>query len=235
MSQADRLDFLDALDPENRREILSRARVVRVHKGQTLLSFGEHSANVFIVTDGRLEVLLYSALGREVSFRDLGPGELLGELSAIDGEDRSVTIVATSEVRLLAISRADFMAVLRSSPQAAEWMLRRLTGRVRGLTEKVFELAAFNVQTRLHCELLRLARASSSIGCCEIDPAPTHRELANRIGTHREAITRELKMLSDSKIIRSGRRRMEVLNLDKLEHLVATACQRGADLMVDAS
>jgi CRP-like cAMP-binding protein len=133
-------------------------------------------------------VLLYSSSGRQVSLRELGDGDVFGEMSAIDGQSRSASIIALTDSRLLLMTRGDFLSMLAVSPDASLWLLRQLTGRVRTLTERVFELSALNVQARLHSELLRMA-ARSPTGR-EIDPAPTHSELASRIGTHREAVTR---------------------------------------------
>jgi CRP/FNR family transcriptional regulator, cyclic AMP receptor protein len=229
MTLNDQSGFLETLTAEHRREIQARARTVRVGKGQTLLAHGETSNQVFIVMSGRVQVVIHSMIGREVSFRELAEGELFGEIAAIDGGGRSVSIVALSDVRLMAIARSDFIQALRASPDSSEWMMRRLTARIRNLTDKVFELAALNVQERLHRELLRLGRDALATGAQELCPAPTHQELANRIGTHREAVTREIKALSDRGVIGTGRRRLEFLDLPHLEELVARAGQRSAN------
>ena len=99
---------------------------------------------------------------------------------------------------------------------------RRLGAEVRRLTERVFELSALNVRARLHCELLRMARTSASQKLT-VNPAPTHAELANRIGTHREAVTREMRILAELNIIRNGRRSLEFLDLPGLERAVGLA------------
>jgi CRP/FNR family cyclic AMP-dependent transcriptional regulator len=208
--------FLDALCPEDRGALLARARTIKARKGQMILSTGESSREVFIVQEGRLQVLLYAANGREISLRDLAAGQLFGELAAIDGEARSASIVAGTDARLLAIRDDVFRSVVTRSPKAAEWMLRRLTAQVRNLTNRVFEMSALHVQARLHCELLRLARTCGSADAL-VDPAPTHAELASRIGTHREAVTRELSALARQKIVRSSRRRLEFLDIGRLE------------------
>lgn len=213
MENSDPGNFLDAVEPAARRDLLAVARVVRARKGQTILARGEASLDVFVVQEGRLQAVLYAADGREVSLRELSEGQLFGELSAMDGGARSVGIVAATDVRLLAVSQDAFQAVLWASPAAANWLLRRLTRQVRSLTDRVFELSALNVQTRLHCELIRLAKAKGG----DIDPAPTHAELASRIGSHREAVTRELNALEMRKVLRSGRRRLAFLDLEKLE------------------
>lgn len=216
MAENDRKTFFDVLGAAERRNLLACCNTVRKHKGQVVIGRGEASSDVYLVQEGRLNVLLYSADGREVSLRDLRPGQLFGELAAIDGAVRSVGIIAATDVRLLAFTQEDFHNALRDSPEANEWMLRRLTAQIRSLTDRVFELSALNVQTRLHCELLRLAKTQGDVD----ESAPTHAELANRIGTHREAVTRELSALAARHFIRSGRRRLEFLDLAGLEREV---------------
>jgi CRP-like cAMP-binding protein len=200
--------FLDALSPEDRGALLARTRNIKARKGQMVLSTGETSREVFIVQEGRLQVLLYAANGREISLRDLAAGQLFGELAAIDGEARSASIVAATDARLLAIPDDVFRSLVATSPKAADWMMRRLTAQVRSLTNRVFEMTALHVQARLHCELLRLARTRGTADAL-VDPAPTHAELASRIGTHRA--------LARQKIVRSSRRRLEFLDIGRLE------------------
>jgi CRP/FNR family transcriptional regulator, cyclic AMP receptor protein len=216
--------FPDVLGPEGAAALVARARTIRARKGQMILNMGDPSREVFIVQEGRLQVVLYAANGREVMLRDLAPGQLFGELAAIDGAARSASIVATTDARLLAIPDDVFRTAVAASPTAAEWMLRRLTAQVRSLTNRVFETSALHVQARLHCELLRLARTHGGAET-QVDPAPTHAELASRIGTHREAVTRELSALARQKILRVSRRRLEFLDIGRLEdELRASLC-----------
>lgn len=213
MADATLACLLDILDARTRHDLMTRGRKMRVSKGQSVVTQNGTSSDAFVILEGRMQAVLYSANGREVSLREMGPGQLFGELGAIDGRSRSVGIVALTQGRLLMIDRATFRALIRNSPDAAEWLAVRLTSQIRGLTERVFELSALSVRTRLHCELIRIGRADPSPGT----PSPTHAELANRIGSHREAVTRELRMLADRKIIRSGRRRLDILDMAGLE------------------
>jgi CRP/FNR family cyclic AMP-dependent transcriptional regulator len=219
MAGEDRKMFLDVLGAEERRKLLAQAHPVRAHKGQILSARGEAAADVYVVQEGRLDVVLYAADGREVSLRTLREGQLFGELAAIDDAVRSVSIIAATDARLLRLPQQAFRDALRNCPEASDWMLRRLTSQIRSLTDRVFELSALNVQARLHCELIRLAK---SPGVAD-SVAPTHAELANRIGTHREAVTRELNALAARKVIRGGRRRLEFLDLDGLEREVRSS------------
>ena len=120
----------------------------------------------------------------------------------------------------MTFTKADFRAAIHSSPEAADWLLGRLANQVRALTDKVFELSALNSGARLQCELLRLGHIASASGRQEVFPAPTHAELASRIGTTREAVTREMRVLAERRIIRSKHRRLEFLDLTELQKSV---------------
>jgi CRP/FNR family transcriptional regulator, cyclic AMP receptor protein len=206
----------------NSTNLLRHAKVVRVSRGQTLLARGERSSRVYIVLEGTLQVVLYSPSGRQVSLRELTEGDLFGELAAIDGADRCANILALSDARLGAVNRNDFLDVIHQSSEGVDWLLGQLAAQIRNLTGKIFELSVLNVQARLHCELLRLAQSALIAGRREIFPAPTHGELAQRIGTNREAVTREMRVLSAKNIIRTQRKRLEFVDFNKLHDMVVT-------------
>lgn len=212
------------MPPELRQALEQRGLVIRRGRGHTLIGKDEGSTDVFLIVEGEAHVLLYSVNGREVSVRHLGPGSVFGELAALDASPRCASVVAASDLRALAVRRGDFLDCLDTVPGGKDWLLGRLVTEIRRLTERVFELSALNVQSRLHCELLRLARISGTgHPIPSVRPAPTHAELANRIGTHREAVTRELKVLADRNIVRTQRRSLEFIDIAGLEEAVSVA------------
>ena len=217
-SESSQLQLLKHVPDMLRADIMRRTHIMRAPKGRTLMEKGSPASEVFFLLEGQARVLLYSPNGREVSFHDIGPGDMFGEISVLDGEPRSATVVAASDLSALVMRASDFMACVESSPRAAVWLARRLTLNVRRLTKQVFELSALNVHARIHCALLRLAQNGvQRDGGIEVNPAPTHAELANRIGTHREAVTREMRALSDMNIIRHHRRKLLIVDIARLE------------------
>lgn len=211
------------IPPDMRRQVAPRLRIVRAPRGRTLLATGTRSPDVLCLLEGVARIVLHSRNGREISVRDLEPGEVFGELSALDGEPRSATVVAVTPVRIAVMARSDFLACLEASPAAALWLARRLGAEVRRLTERVFELSALSATARIHCELLRLARlvAPDTV----VSPAPTHEELAARVSTTREAVTRELRRLTVLGAIATRPRRIEFLDLRKLDLMAGEAAE----------
>jgi CRP-like cAMP-binding protein len=220
--------FVAQLEPEALAFVESRARPVRVRKGHIVLDHGSDGGDVYCVIEGEFDVVIMSPVGREVYLRKIVAGALFGEYAALDCGPRSATVVAASDASLAAIGRADFVQCLKMSPAAAVWVAHELANQIRELTERLFELSALNVRSRLHCELMRLSIvAGVTANRAVIDPAPTHAELANRIGTHREAVTREMNELAHMNIVAQKGRHLEIVNVERLSRMVQTT---GGDL-----
>ncbi len=100
-------------------------------------------------------------------------------------------------------------------------MLKRLSKQVRDLTERVFEFSTLAVKNRIHAELLRLARDHAGDGdSAVISPAPTHAEIASRVSTHREAVTRKLNELAHVGLIEQHGRVLTIRSISKLARMV---------------
>lgn len=205
-------------------ELRASGTMTRARDGQMLVAAGARSDDVFCIVSGLLRITNFAADGREVIIRDLGPGNFVGDLAAIDQGRRSLSVVSVGDSRLLVVPGDAFRAAVLGTPAAAHWFALHLVSQVRKLTERVIELSTLNVRSRLHCHLLRLcAAAGVASNRSTIDPLPTHEILATMIGTHREAITRELSYLSSVGIVQQGRRRLDVMDVDRLASLVRQA------------
>jgi CRP/FNR family cyclic AMP-dependent transcriptional regulator len=215
---------MEALPGALAERLWAGASLLAAPSGRTLVELGTSSTHVYVVLEGRVQVTLYSLGGKEVILRDLGEGDMFGELAAIDGQPRSASIIALTDCQLASIPAEAFRAAITELPEGATWLARRLTRQIRDLTERVFELNALRVRSRLHCELLRLCgTVADGRGRITLEPTPTHAELASRVGTHREAVTREIGLLVDRGIVEQQRRRLTVIDLPALIHLVRMA------------
>ena len=194
---------------------------IRSRAGQMIVTAGTRSDDVYIVLAGCVRVTVFSAEGREVVMRDQNAGSFFGDLAAIDGGRRSASIIAVTDAQLLTVGGSKFRALVLATPEAAGWFTTHLVAQVRSLTERVIELSTLNVRSRLHCHLLRLcAVAGVADNRAVIDPLPTHEVLATMIGSHREAVTREISFLASVGIISQTRRRLDVRDVGRLADLV---------------
>jgi CRP-like cAMP-binding protein len=213
--------LLDGLPPE-RLDALARECAWRHYApGQRIISREADDRDVYLIVSGSVCVTTYSAAGRQVTFRDIGAGDWFGEVAAIDGRPRTADVVALDSSLLASMSPAVFWHLLREAPPVAERMLQRLAGVVRGLSERVIDLSTLGVQNRIHAELLRLGRAAGGTGnTARIEPAPKHTEIASRVSTYREQVTRELSALVKMGILERGDHTLVILDLARLERLV---------------
>ena len=188
---------------------------------QRILSHEDEAHDVYFILSGKVRVTIYSLSGKEITFRDQRAGEMFGELGAIDGEPRSAHVMALEESLLACMPRETFWEVLNGYPQVAEFTLKRLVKLVRSLSERVFEFSSLAVRNRIHAELLRLARANPhGENTAVIAPAPTHADIASRISTHREAVTREYHALSSAGVIEQKRGKVVINDVARLESMV---------------
>ncbi len=226
MAHADaRLDALDRLLPPPLGALLRpEARIVARQPGHIIMGHGDRTSDLYLILEGRVQAELHSPSGREVILGDLGPGELLGEFAALDDQPRTATVEAVTPCLLACFPAEAFRAAVFAHPGTAAWMALQLVGHIRLLTEKLFELNALAVRSRLHCELLRLAIDAGIAGNeATIAPAPTHVDLAARIGTHREAVTRELAYLPRAGIAAQQGRELAVNDVARLAQFVRAA------------
>lgn len=200
------------------RAFLDRARAMAVRKGQEIVAKGADARDVFLIVSGKVQVTLPSGNGRDVILRDMGPRRIFGEMAAIDDQPRSASVLVLCNGELARMDGRAFAAFLGDVPGAGLWMARQLAARIRNLTDKVFELATMPVAARVQAELLRLASTLpvDAEGRVRIAPMPTHAQIAARIGSHREAVSRELGILAREGLLVQSGRAMDILSLDRL-------------------
>ena len=218
------IGLFQTLDGADLKAVEARCQWRRFGKDRQIIGEEDATTDVFFVVAGELHVTSYSGQGKEVSFRNLGPGSTVGEFSAIDGLPRSANVIAASDCLIASMSAGTFKLLLRDYPQVTGRFAEAMVAQVRRLTERVFEFSTLPVTARIHAELLRMAEVEGATGNrVVIAPAPTHAEIAARISTHREAVTRELNYLGNVGLLQRSRERIEVLDLARLRDLVEDA------------
>ncbi len=193
-------------------------------KGVEIIRHQDASNDLVCILSGAARVNIYSSTGRMVTFRDIGPGDFVGELSAIDGAPRSAVIEALEPCTVVYLSSSAFWNILQSDPTVLKAVLLYFTQQVRNLTARIYEFSTFAVRNRIHAELLRLCNVDpDAANRGVISPTPTHADLASRVATHREAVTRELRRLMVSGLLEKSGRDLVIADLARLTELVAEA------------
>jgi len=188
---------------------------------QPIISRDADDHHVCFIVAGRVRITMYSRAGKEVGFGEQGAGEFLGELAAIDGQRRALDVIALESTLVASMEPADFLRLMREEPLILERVLRRLTGLVRSSAERVIDLSTLGVQNRIHAELFRLAAQAGVLqNSARLDPAPKHADIASRVSTNREQVSRELSALAKSGLLRRDGSALVVVDVQRLERMV---------------
>jgi CRP/FNR family transcriptional regulator, cyclic AMP receptor protein len=209
--------FEDMTDSELGR-VIGTCNTRRYEKHAQIAAEGDHSTDIFFILAGNVRVNSITRSGREVIFSDLTVGDLFGEFAAVDHQPRSATLVALSNCLLARMTAESFFDLLHENSSVAVHLIRLLVAKNRRTSERMFEMSALGLRERLRRELLRLAGQGTRSGhSVVIHPAPTHQDLAALIGSHREAVTKELNRLEHAKIVDVKRGEIRILDLRALE------------------
>lgn len=215
------VDIFRSLENDARASIARHCHTYRYVPQHAVVCNQEASNDVYFVISGKVRATLFSRSGKEVAFRDLGSGEMFGDLSAIDGRPRCANVITQEESVVLTMGSPAFQDVLRDHPAVAFSVLCRLTGMVRDLSDRVVEFSTLGVNNRIHAELLRLARKHPGEGGqVEITRPPTHADIASRVSTRREAVTKELSRLTDAGLIERRGKSLVVRDVERLRAMI---------------
>jgi CRP/FNR family transcriptional regulator, cyclic AMP receptor protein len=196
----------------------------RYRPGELIVDYLDASDDVFFITAGEARVTIYSHSGKVVSLGELGPGEVFGEYAAIDHYPRSASVEARTMCLVASMPAAAFRTLLQTAPAVTLALLEGLVRRTRAVTNRVYEFSTLHVSSRIQAEVLRLANLARREGkSARIVPAPSHMEIASRVSTHREAVTRELNYLSRVGIIERRDDILLVRDVDRLAEMLHEA------------
>jgi CRP-like cAMP-binding protein len=213
--------FAGRLDPADRAALAEIGRPRHYPKGAPLMVEGDTSDTVLLLIEGRAKVASVTSEGRELLLAVRGPGELIGELAAIDGDrsPRSASVVALDPVVCQVLRAEEFLAFVDAHPRTALVLLRTLSGRLRAADRRRVEFGSLDASHRLARVLVELADEHgdpAGHGSVEIGLPLSQEELAGMIAASRESVARALTTLRSLGLIATSRRRVTVRAPDQL-------------------
>jgi len=182
------------LNDEELAEITAITTMRQFPKGRVIINEGEHSDSLYAIVAGKVKVLVSEEDGKEIILSILGPGEFFGELSLIDNQPRSATVVTMESSTFNVISQADFMRILSTSPKIAKTILQAMAKRLRDADRKISSLALLDVYGRVARTLLELAQKEGDK--MVVRQNLSQQDIANMVGASREMVNRILKDLA---------------------------------------
>ena len=198
--------------------LLVVGRSKKYPRGAVLFGEGEEASDVIVVQSGRVKVSSYSSDGKEIVLAIRGPGEVLGELSAIDGQPRSATAIALEPVEAALVGAEDFRGFVRARPVVALRLLEIVSGRLRDADRKRVEFGAYDTTARVARRLVEMAErfGEDHDGAVRITLPLSQQELAGWTGSSREAVSKALQQLRARGFIETARRGITVCDIDGL-------------------
>ena len=212
--------FLETLSAEQAEALSALGRGRRYATGAALFIERDPADAVLIVRSGRVKLSCVTDGGREAVLGIREPGDLIGEMSAIDDAPHMATARALEPVEVLAVSSDAFVAFLERTPGVALVLVRMLNRRLRDADRKRTEFIAQDTVGRVCSRLIELAeRFGEDDGAgVHIDLTITQEELAGWTGSSREAVIRALRTLRELGWIATRRRGITLLDVEALRH-----------------
>ena len=210
------IPYFRALPRAELRQLAARAVVRDARRGERIFEEGAPADGLFVVMEGRVRLTRLSRGGREQVLHSEGPGATLGEVPLLDGGGYVATAVASEPTRLVYVPRAAVVDACRRHPDVALGIIRVLARRVRSFAGLVEQLSLKDLTARTAGLLLAESRAA---GAATFELGATRDELAARLGTVRELVSRSLARLRKAGLIRVAGRRVTIVDVPGLTEL----------------
>jgi CRP-like cAMP-binding protein len=199
-----RIPFFASLDDDSRQRVSQLLRTRRCRSREAIVWEGEAGGSLFLIISGYFKALTMGAGGKELVFSVMGPGEVFGELSVLDGQPRSASIVALQGGDLAVLERDALFSLLRSSPTVTIQLLLEVCQRLRQLSQRCENISSLAVSARLAQVLVGLAgRHGQRQGRTICIPVRlSQQELGSMVGATRESVNKLLKSWADKGVLR---------------------------------
>jgi CRP-like cAMP-binding protein len=213
--------LFQALQPSDLDAILARAMVRRVLRGEMIRRRGDPGSGMVIIVSGRVRISLVSEDGREVTLTVLGPGDVLGEMTLLDGGECSADATAQEDCVLLALERTQFLRLLRSNSDLCLHLMSVLCQRLRRSNAALEDMALLDLSTRLGRLLLRLCGdyGVASPRGTRIEVKLSQKDLSSLAGASREKVNKQLRQWEQEGILGKDNGRLLVMKPQALAPL----------------
>jgi CRP-like cAMP-binding protein len=207
--------FLDALTAVEREGLLGAGQVRGWSAGEVLVREGDPAASAMLLVRGLVKIHMRGQAGEELILALCGPGDLLGEVSALPEATRSADASALEDVEAVVVAVADLRALLTRHPRIALVMLELALWRLRLADRRRLEFATAESLPRVTSRLLELAErfgVEGPDGTLIVDMPISQEELASWAAASRESTLRALRTLRELGLIQTRRKRLVVLD-----------------------
>jgi len=210
------------LDERQIAKLTQHAIARRAETDELIFFEGDDCQGLYVIYSGAVKIFKQSAQGREQVLTIEAAGSVVAELPVFDGGPYPASCKSIESSVLLFVSKDDFRRSCREDPELALKVLASVGARLRRLVTIIEELSFLTVRSRLATMLLEVVRTEK--GARTTGSAPfrvplklTQQEIANRIGTVRELVSRNLGRLQAEGIVRLDGHDLIIQDLERLE------------------
>lgn len=209
-----RVPLLAGLNPTERDALAAKAIAKSYAAGERLFTEGEPCPGMYVLVAGRVKIFKTSPSGREIMLAVEEAPSTVAEVPLFDGGPFPASVVALDDVTAWLIRKEDFQQACRQNPDLALKLLAVTGRRLRQLVSLIEAVTFGSVRQRLARTLLDLAEEA---GRNPFTLPVTQEELALRLGTVREVISRNLGRFQAEGLLRIQRREVTLLDRAGLE------------------
>lgn len=202
-------------------DLLERATLHPMRKGDVLLHQGDPGETLIILLDGTLRISMVASNGREIILDYAEAGSVLGEIALLDGGERTASVTALGEGQYLKLGARAFREVIERHPSIAWRLLREMARRLRNANLTIESDRAYASGPRLARTLQRLMRRGEAATSLRLSLSQS--ELGAFAGISRENINRQLGAWADAGIVTLEQGRVRILEPETLEEIAAAA------------
>jgi CRP/FNR family transcriptional regulator, cyclic AMP receptor protein len=189
-----------------------------VPRGRVFYRPEDPGERLFLLRQGRVQLYRISPEGKKLVIATLGPGALFGEMALLGQQMHNAFAEAMEDCSIMVMSRADLERLMLNDPTIGRRILTLTQRRLNDAEARLEDMAFKGIPARLASLLLRLSADQDSDSITGL----THQDLAETIGTYRETATQVLNDLKADGLIEIGRKRITILDPDRLRDIAET-------------
>ena len=192
-------------------------RPITAEPGQILINQHDQNDEVYFMLEGMTYAVHFDPTGRETIFTRHKANDYFGELAALDGKERALSVYAKTRTRLVALRGTAFRQMLDEYPTVKHKLLLDMVDRIRDMARDRADLVLRRVDDRVRSYIVRQAlEAEAFVPKGFLHDFPTHAEIASTIGANREAVSRAMSRLKSLNIIEPGRNNLCIIDPEQL-------------------
>jgi CRP-like cAMP-binding protein len=214
--------LLGKLSPNEIDALISYARVERYHAGREIFAKGSPGQSLMAVLSGSVKISSLSVGGKEVVFAIYNTGDIFGDMSVLDGGERSADAAAMTDCELLVLSRRDILPLLENRADLCMILLRMLCHRLRQTSEQVEDVMFRHLESRVAKALLQLVERVGLRGLHSpsVELHLSQREIGNMAGGSRESVNKILQNWHRRGLIDLSKGSIMIRDIKAIERLI---------------